>query len=126
MVEIKFRAWDSQTKTIAPVVEILFDQYGGADVRTSALMGINSRSLGPASLMQFTGLKDKNGTEIYEGDVVRQGKEVAAVKYDDVFPEFVAMAPLKNECSNNLLFGDCEVIGNIYENPELLKKPTDN
>ena len=68
----------------------------------------------------WTGLKDKNGEKIWQGDIIQQGKDVSVVKYDP--PEFIAMAEISEDHCCNLLIGECEVIGNIYENPELLKQ----
>ena len=70
---------------------------------------------------QFTGLYDKNGKEIYEGDIVQCGKDVCSVEYSNPFISFVLQYPFVH------FFGEIseaiagEVIGNIYDNPELLK-----
>ena len=90
--------------------------------------------LDPSDLMQFTGLKDRNGKEIYEGDIIKyhyfyfaDGSEiekecVCSVKWDDTFANFDAMdkdgfAHFLGQASDDGI----EVIGNIYEHPELLK-----
>lgn len=72
---------------------------------------------------QFTGLLDKNGKEIYEGDVVKRigfGVTRGSIEY------FMASFMLKATSTDRLHgleFGDLEIIGNIYENPELMEAP---
>ena len=70
------------------------------------------------ALMQYTGLKDKNGKEIYEGDILKHkygGTQFAAVTFHDC--SFYTGGVLLQSNHSSVI----EVIGNIYENPELLK-----
>ena len=69
------------------------------------------------TLSQYTGLKDKNGKEIWEGDVVAESMRTDVVTYNlSGFIPF-AFADFGDEAYSAI---DCEVIGNIYENPELI------
>jgi hypothetical protein len=75
-------------------------------------------------LMQYTGLKDKNGKEIYEGDILRfylDGEEfhTSPVSFHAEMSAFVLTEPVPED----MFVKECgyEVIGNIYESPELLK-----
>lgn len=116
---IKFRAWDKASGgwIIEPIYlcrERVFVQRGSSIVPVFQ-----------TALSQFTGLHDKNGKEIYEGDVIVYAKTnlPVAVRFEDggylidlKGPDHYGFDWL---CA--MLEKDIEVIGNIYENPELLK-----
>ena len=73
----------------------------------------------PSTLGACTGLRDKNGKLIFEGDVVKHKADVFEIKYSDEQARFLAV--LANGVFNPVAIKNCEVIGNIYDNPELLK-----
>jgi uncharacterized phage protein (TIGR01671 family) len=81
--------------------------------------------------MQFTGLHDKNGREIYEGDITRDREgSLGVIQFYDVAPyaqfgtqhhDFEVYYDDSDTWWSDEIPDDCEVIGNIYENPELLE-----
>lgn len=76
---------------------------------------------------QFIGITDKNGTKIFEGDIVRitDDKDVYVVEYNDDDAAFEATRQFNCICLNfdlNLSGSDVKVIGNIYDNSELLEE----
>ena len=122
MREIKFRAWDNENKCwYKPIHEAyagnlyeLLITFNG-DLIAHTMNGLDHESLWPERyvLMQYTGLKDKNGKEIYEGDILQM--------YE--YPPFVMEWVISHSGVGWTLFApkhEVKVIGNIYENPELL------
>lgn len=123
---IKFRGIHPEVGVVMDVCvigwmhdEVYFEQ--GSDV---------SYQIDDCKLMQFTGLLDKNGKEIFDGDITpylecsREGKVNAQVYYCEIKAQFrVKWMDGEHELSDNL--GNCnewfEVIGNIHQNPELIK-----
>ena len=128
MREIKFRAWHKGKKEIIDVEEIDFMNkvinYIDNDYENNRqeIIGAYFEDIG---LMEYTGLKDKNNEEIYEGDIVklRANHGIGVVKYYDEWGafvvEYIKPRPLA-VLGMNYYKEDIEILGNIYENSELL------
>ena len=119
--EIKFRAWDKQGKRFVPDVyeEDPFEIY--LDGTYLGMTGFDWEGAERFDIMQYTGIKDTDGKEIWEGDIVKDRRSVGVVIYNA--PYFDAewkVGPVRYDYDNALMYG-VEVIGNIYENPELLE-----
>ena len=106
MREYKFRAWDKRFK------RMVYDS-------PMAILFLNDSD---HELMQYTGLHDKNGKEIYEGDIVNgesdYGKVIGEVNWEDSFAGWA----IGNTRMSAFRLLTCKVIGDIYSNPELLGK----
>lgn len=78
----------------------------------------------PSTVGQYTGLKDKDGYEIYEGDMIMCKNFIAVVQWNKEFATFALQFSLEGKIGNFPLgeWKDMEIIGNIHDNPELNKK----
>lgn len=133
MREIKFRVWNKNTSTMV-------DSYKITPLALSVDQdGIFLPFSDQYVLMQYTGLKDRNGKDIYEGDIVRRGAEMPKNLprglqniYTIVFEEGCFVCAEMNGLGIGEGWGvkfvassyqsELEVIGNIYKNPELLER----
>ena len=124
MKNFKFRAWDKDHKYMEYTDKKLVVCFSneGVEVTDHTTFSHSCTSMENFELMQSTGLKDKNGTEIYEGDIVKNiYDEIYVVKWFD------ADFHLEEKYNGGfdyfeLHFGNNkEVIGNIYENQDLME-----
>lgn len=118
MREIKFRAWVKDEKRM----------LAGQDLcRIIAnYHGLNNEEWANLEMMQFTGLKDKNGKEIFEGDVVRDSEYRRLTVRFNTEGDFYGLCfqgiitVFQNPSPKVIDKYGIEIIGNIYENPELI------
>jgi len=120
MREMKFRAWDGDTKTLTPeaTLQELCERSAG---RGNPIIDWEA-----LELMQYTYIKDRHGNDIFEGDVLRSDWATYEVVFhlpdgkNNIYG-FVKRAIDRDEWLGfNKCEDDSEIIGNVYENPELL------
>lgn len=145
MKTIKFRVWDKKIKQWIEYGDIFIDEEGEVyliEERTWAYQSYMHKEniTEQVEIMQYTGLKDKNGKEIYEGDLIKKKFKdreigefyaVGQVVFGHWYAGFTVpynyhgynkLERLSNSCDKDgwvVANRDMEVIGNIYENPEL-------
>jgi len=132
MQTTKFRIYDKKRKEWVHDTEHAISLLGeviimGEILRRPDDTVVTLEELEDLEVMQFTGLLDKNGKEIYEGDIVRcytKSGEVALYVHEVKLPDFYRQIWSFNEYQLPADLGQktvVELISNIYENPELLK-----
>lgn len=119
----KFRAWDSWRKRMSVVDRIYIDTEG---VRLYDDFGEYWRDFRDVELMQSTGLKDKNGKEVFIGDIIKCTRGCLHEVYIEKEYGGTYLGGMPAIYLSRLLGGyawteDEEIIGNIYEHPELLE-----
>jgi len=115
MRTIKFRAWDNKEKRMYDDVVLNPIPFYAGYLNFIGMVRMDNRFI----LMQFTGLHDKNGKEIYHKDIGDKDGETGSIQYDDGCWWFVnrwGQITALYLCVNDIC-----IIGNIHENPELLK-----
>ena len=119
--EIKFRVWDDWKKKMITPVGIFWNDVTSAlfnycKEEGESRVALNGKHRNDGyHIMQYTGLKDKNGKEIYEGDIVKAFyKDCIEPYHKNVVIEIDPTEATRG------YWEECEVIGNIYENKDLL------
>lgn len=125
MRKFKFRAWDG-----VELFEVSQVTISGGGWHVEKGRGVSLEAQTHIELMQYTGLKDKNCVEIYEGDIVSDHNGIGTIQYCEEFAAFrvvYAVPPMRGRAKwfydYNIRgeFESIEIIGSIHENPELLE-----
>ncbi len=135
MREIKFRAWDKDKKVMHYDFQFIKSGEGIgqfilliSDKEDNVVKQQNPYPVDRFEIMQYTGLKDKNGKEIYEDDILQwdDEDEVTQVIVECSRGEFIFLIindPYNLWKETDMSYADeFKIIGNIYENPELMEK----
>ena len=125
--EIKFRAYHKERKEIFEIANIDFEEKKAALMNgIIKLLNVDFKQF---ELLQYTGVKDKNGKEIYEGDILEFRANPFNTKYVVVWQDtaFIIESIEIRKYSEKMYWLDdteicCEIVGNIYENKNLLKE----
>ena len=126
----KFRAWHKTWEEMGKVKRIRFDDDGNANnvLFKGKEFGVNAK-IDEFELMQSTGLFDKNGKEIFEGDIIRYNIDVVDIKRHPTLGFYTVLDGREGFFGDGMSIDDfeedakefsktAEIIGNIYENPE--------
>lgn len=127
MESISFRAWDKEEKKMHKVKTIEFSRRGARIIHLAEVQsngkGDHKRWHSSVKLMQSTGLKDDFGNELFEGDIFES--RFSGIKYVVYWDDKLASFWIKGETKTHPLYTltpfHPRILGNIYENPELLE-----
>ena len=130
--EIKFRAWDKKNKVMYIKISALFLEKNAIEGNNNVRCWTGSQILkyNQCDIMQYTGLDDKNDKEIYEGDVVKYSNNceyynfIGQIEWNYSRMSYIIIGHYHGNLTIIAINSNCmdlEVIGNIYENPELIK-----
>ena len=130
----KFRAWHNELGRMMSISDMWFnvESLGEIGLNDAVMNDYITASPDEIELMQSTGLKDKNGKEIFEGDIITNGQNVMCMKRHNTLGfyveekgevEFIADSAVLEDFEEDAkeIADRLEIIGNIYENTELLE-----
>ncbi|WP_054712890.1 YopX family protein [Secundilactobacillus paracollinoides] len=138
MMDIKFRVWDKVNKRMLNIDTLALSfspkgvltsiyTYGPDFSNDPDILGDDEPDLDSVILEQFTGLKDVNGKDIYEGDIIKSNYKYAQPKVSQIIIEDGNSYILGEDLAtgNEMLvsdhIGEIKVIGNVHTNPELVE-----
>lgn len=128
----KFRAWIKEEECFADYIETIRYYAKEVDLCWGGICESDCFDFEGIIFTQSTGLKDKNGKEIFEGDIITNGQNVMCMKRHNTLGfyveekgevEFIADSAVLEDFEEDAkeIADSLEIIGNIYENPELLE-----
>ena len=128
-MKLKFRAWHRELGRMMLIKNMWFqdDKVEELELNDTVMNDFITAYPDEIELMQSTGLKDKNGKEIFEGDILDYKGRKALVRWHGSYASFIYrfVDELQNRNTEwkplYLAYMKCEIIGNIYDNPELLE-----
>lgn len=116
-MRFKFRVWNNRKNEYE---DDLYDEAG--DLQITCVNKIFEEYISDGCIIeQCTGLKDKNGKLIYEGDLIKIDGDVAVIKWSDYYARFMLESSEDNFDFETTYAEECKVIGNIHENADLLE-----
>jgi uncharacterized phage protein (TIGR01671 family) len=121
MREILFRGKRKDNGEWIEGDSLIHSMYKKGDVCIGVVEGLAIHSVIPSTIGQFTGLTDKNGKKIFEGDIVKYSNGYGHIAWAELHGAFMCVEENGEywEWFSNMY--DIEVIGNIHDNPELLE-----
>ena len=130
----RFRAWHNELGRMMSISDMWFnvDSLGEIGLNDAVMNDYITVSPDEIELMQSTGLKDKNNKEIFEGDIITNGKDVMCMKRHNTLGFYVEQKGEVQLVADGMdleefeedakeIADSIEILGNIYENPELLE-----
>ena len=132
MRELKFRAWSDKYGMHKVGCLVIEKGYCDFEPEDRSVIGVSMPHQSFLTIEQYTGLKDKNGKEIFEGDIITNGTSIVDVKSHPTLGFYTVVNGEERFFGSNTSIKDfendveefssvTEIIGNIYENPELLE-----
>ena len=123
MRDIEFRAFNKKDKRFYEIMLSL--NFDGKACSATFMSTLGDEKIVPIDefeLVEYTGLKDKNGKKIFEGDIVRHIGTTRTIQWDNYYLTLALSSGKSYISLTTDDASDIKIIGNIFENPELLKK----